>query len=161
MALEREIGPNSPEPQRAALKKAKAWLAAAKQPDHQDKVLKLLMMSRAGTRRKEMQGTIDDLLALQQRDGGWRQNAEMASDAYATGQTLYVLARTGYKADRPEIQRAIDFLVATQKPDGSWPMTSRSTPNGEPGSAKLLTPIKCASSSWAALGMATLAPKQR
>ncbi len=32
-----------------------------------------------------------------------------------------------------------DFLVATQASDGSWPMISRSTPNGEPGGAKLLT----------------------
>ena len=39
--------------------------------------------------------------------------------------------------------RGIDFLVATQKADGSWPMRSRSTPNGEPGSSKLLTPIPC------------------
>ena len=44
-------------------------------------------------------------------------------------------------AERPDIKRAINFLVATQKPDGSWPMTSRPTPDGKPGSAKLLTPI--------------------
>ena len=66
----------------------------------------------------------------------------------------------GFSAERPEIKRGIDFLVATQKPDGSWPMISRSTPDGSPGSSKLLTPITCAASSWATLGLARLAPKE-
>jgi hypothetical protein len=84
----------------------------------------------------------------------------MKSDAFATGQTLYVLSLAGCSAQRPEIKRAIAFLIGTQKPDGSWPMTSRSTPDGRPGSAKLLTPITCAASSWATLGLARLAPKK-
>ena len=67
----------------------------------------------------------------------------MKSDAFATGQTLYALALAGYTAQRPEIKRAVDFLVATQKPDGSWPMTSRSTPDGRPGSSKKPVPITC------------------
>ncbi len=101
---------------------------------------------------------IDELLALQRPDGGWSQTPEMTSDAFATGQTLYVLSLAGFTAERPEMQRGIDFLVSTQKPDGSWPMVSRSTPDGRPGSSKLLTPITCAASSWATLGLARLVP---
>ena len=86
---------------------------------------------------------------------------ELKSDAFATGQSLYVLSLAGFTAERLEIKRGIDFLVATQKPDGSWPMTSRSSPDGSPGSAKLLTPITCAASSWAALGLARLAPVEK
>jgi hypothetical protein len=71
------------------------------------------------------------------------------------------LALAGWTAERPEIQRGLDFLVATQKPDGSWPMTSRSTPDGSPGSAKLLTPITCAASSWATLRLARLVPQEK
>jgi CubicO group peptidase (beta-lactamase class C family) len=37
-------------------------------------------------------------------------------------------------------------------------MISRSTPDGSPGSSKLLTPITCAASSWATLALARLAP---
>ena len=93
-------------------------------------------------------------------DGGWSQTVpELKSDAFATGQTLYVLSLAGYTTERAELKRGIDFLVATQMPDGSWPMTSRSTPDGSPGSAKLLTPITCAASSWATLGLTRLAPK--
>jgi len=81
-----------------------------------------------------MQSTIDELLALQRADGGWSQTIpDLKSDAFATGQTLYVLSLAGYTAARPELKRGIDFLVATQSPDGSWPMISRSTPDARPG----------------------------
>src|SRR5205085_311252 len=161
LALEGETGPDAPESQRAALSKASAWLNAAKRSDlHQDKVLKVLLRVRSARPRQAMQTTIDELLALQRADGGWSQTVpESKSDAFATGQTLYALSLAGLTAERADIQRGIDFLVATQKPDGSWPMTSRSTPDGSPGSAKLLTPITCAASSWATLGLARLAPK--
>src|SRR5947209_3996406 len=162
MALEGEMGPDAPESQRAALARAIAWLDAAKRSDlHQDKALKVLIGARAGGRRDEMRTAIQELLAMQRADGGWSQTVPgWKSDAFATGQTLYVLSLVGYTNERPEIKRAIDFLVATQKPDGSWPMISRSTPDGSPGSSKLLTPIICAASSWATLGLARLAPKE-
>src|SRR5437764_1027316 len=161
MALEGQAGPDAPKSQREALAKAVAWLNAAKRSDlHQDKALKVLLGVRSGQLPKSLQTTIDELLALQRADGGWSQTVpELKSDAFATGQTLYVLSLAGLSAERPEIKRGIDFLVATQKPDGSWPMVSRSTPDGSPGSAKLLTPITCAASSWATLGLARLVPK--
>jgi hypothetical protein len=162
MALQGETGPDAPAVQRAALAKATAWLDAAKTSAlHQDKVLKLLLGVRAARPPKTMQTTIDELLALQRADGGWSQTVpELKSDAFATGQTLYALSLVGFTAARPEIKHGMDFLVATQKPDGSWPMVSRSTPDGSPGSAKLLTPITCTASSWATLGLARLAPKR-
>jgi hypothetical protein len=161
LALQGAAGPDVPQVQRAALSKAIAWLDAAKPSDlHQDKVLKVLLGIHSGKTRDALQPTIDELLALQRADGGWSQTVPgWKSDAFATGQTLYVLSLAGFTAQRLEIQRGIDFLVATQKPDGSWPMLSRSTPNGEPGSAKLLTPITCTASSWATLGLARLVPR--
>lgn len=163
LALQGATGPAAPPSQRAALAKAIAWLDAAKPSDlHQDKALRVLLGVRSGKPREALQATSDELLALQRADGGWAQTVPgWESDAFATGQTLYVLALAGFTAERPEIKRGIDFLVATQKPDGSWPMISRSTPNGAPGSAKLLTPITCTASSWAALGLARLVPKKK
>ncbi|HWB12567.1 MAG TPA: prenyltransferase/squalene oxidase repeat-containing protein [Pirellulales bacterium] len=165
MALDDETGADAPESQRAALAKAIAWLDAAKGADlHQDKAMRVLLRVRAGstlepTQNAAVQAAVTELLALQRADGGWSQTVpDLKSDAFATGQTLYALSRAGYTADRPEIKRGIDFLVATQTPDGSWPMISRSTPDGSPGSSKLLTPITCAASSWATLGLARLVP---
>jgi hypothetical protein len=163
LALQGETGPDAPKAQREALSKGAAWLNAAKRSDlHQDKALRVLLGLRSGQPRKALQATIDELLALQRADGGWSQTVpDPKSDAFATGQTLYILSLAGLTTERPEIQRGLDFLVATQKPDGSWAMISRSTPNGEPGSAKLLTPITCAAGSWATLGLARLVPKEK
>ncbi len=157
LALQGMTGPAATDSERGALSKAIAWLDTAKRDLHQDKVFKLLLAVRFGKPRESMQSMINELLSLQRADGGWSQTVpEPKSDAFATGQTLYVLSLAGYTADRPQIKRGIDFLVATQKPDGSWPMISRSTPDGRPGSSKLLTPITCAASSWATLGLASL-----
>jgi Squalene-hopene cyclase C-terminal domain len=118
--------------------------------------------ARSGKPREALQTTIDELLALQRADGGWSQTVpELKGDAFATGQALYALSLAGFTTERPEIRRGIEFLVAAQKPDGSWPMTSRSTPDGSPGGAKLLTPITCAASSWATLGLARLVPRDK
>jgi hypothetical protein len=163
LALQGEAGPDAPQTQREAMSKGMTWLDAARRSDlHQEKALKLLLGIRCGKPRQALQATIEELLSLQRADGGWSQTVpDLKSDAFATGQTLYVLALAGFTAERPEIKRGLDFLVATQKPDGSWPMISRSTPDGSPGSAKLLTPITCAASSWATLGLARLVPKER
>jgi hypothetical protein len=163
LALQGQAGPDAPKAQREALAKAVAWLDVAKPSDlHQDRVMKVILGVRTGKPRKELQAAIDALLPLQRADGGWSQAVpEPRSDAFATGQTLYALSLGGYTSDRPEVRRGIDFLAATQKPDGTWPMISRSTPNGEPGSAKLLTPITCAAASWATLGLARLVPKEK
>jgi hypothetical protein len=162
LALQGLTGRGAPQAQRAALAKAISWLDAAKPSVlHQDKVLKVLLGVRSGKPRKALQATIDELLALQRADGGWSQTVpELKSDAFASGQTLYVLSLAGFTAERPEIKRGIDFLVATQKADGTWPMISRSTPDGSPGSAKLLSPITCTASSWATLALARLVPKK-
>jgi hypothetical protein len=148
--------------QQAALSKAIAWYNTQKHAElHQDKVMRLLMGIRAGKPRDQLQPTIDELLSLQRPDGGWSQSVpEPRSDAFATGQTLYVLALAGYTVERPEIRRGIDFLVATQTPAGNWSMISRSTPDGSPGSSKLLTPITCAAASWATLALTRLAPRR-
>jgi N-acyl-D-amino-acid deacylase len=82
----------------------------------------------------------------------------MASDAYATGQALYVLRATGMPIDDPLYQRGITFLLKTQCDDGSWFVRSRSIPiqknfdNGDPHGKNqfISTPASC----WALAALA-------
>ncbi len=160
MALQDAPAEELTDAHRTALKKGLAWLEKAKLSDsQQDQVFHLLMELRTGKPRKELEPLIVSLFARQHPNGGWGQLPGLPADAFATGQTLYVLSYAGFTAKKPELKPAIDFLISTQKPDGSWPMTSRSTPNGEPGGSKNLTPITCAASSWATLGLSRLFPK--
>jgi hypothetical protein len=108
--------------------KAAAWLAKNKPSDTtQAAAIRLLARSRAGESAQALQKDIDAFLQRQNKDGGWKQLGSRPSDAYATGQSIYILNLVGVGSDRPEIQRARAFLLATQKDDGSWPMKSRGT----------------------------------
>src|SRR5262249_2598104 len=103
------------------------------------------------------EGGIDRLLSRQNKDGGWGQDKDLPSDAYATGQVLYFLDLVGAKPDRAEVRRAVSFLVAGQKDDGSWPMTARAHPGEKPMTNPV--PITHFGSAWATLGLARCVPK--
>jgi squalene-hopene/tetraprenyl-beta-curcumene cyclase len=65
-----------------------------------------------------------DLLKQQHADGGWGWLTAESSDAFATGQALYALARSGVTASAEPAQKAIAFLKSTQQPNGSWQVPS-------------------------------------
>lgn len=121
-------------------------------------VLKLWLQVKGGD--AAIKASVDRILAMQNKDGGWSQVKDAPSDAWATGQTLYVLSLAGQKPDDTAIQKARDFLVKSQLADGSWLMKSR--PKGpEMKSAKNLEPITYASTSWALLGLIRSSPKPK
>jgi hypothetical protein len=143
---------------RDAREKAAAWLAKTKTSDTtQAAALRLVVRVRAGEPARTVQAEIDQFLSRQNKDGGWGQLHDAASDAYATGQALYVLGLAGVKNDREEVQRGVTFLVNTQKQDGSWPMTRRFHPGVTPSNN--LVPITYFGSAWATLGLMRSAPK--
>ncbi len=143
---------------RAARERAEAWLVKAKPSDTtQAAALRLLVKARAGEAEMGLQSEIDQLLGRQNKDGGWGQLRGAASDAYATGQALYMLSLAGLKRDRAEVRRGVAFLVATQKEDGSWPMTPRSHPGATPANNRV--PITYFGSAWATLGLLRSLPR--
>lgn len=102
---------------------------------------------------------IEKLRRLQRPDGGWSQSDDRPSDAFATGQTLYVLKQSGLDATDPAIHRGLTFLHQTQQPDGTWEMTSRPDPATTPGKpADFLNPITYAGTAWAVLGITSHVP---
>lgn len=149
---------NEPSPVRESRDKAAAWLAKAEPTDTtQAAAFRLLVKSRAHPAPQDLPAAIEQFLLRQNEDGGWSQLKDLPSDAYATGQALYVLNLVGVRNDRAEVRRGAAFLVATQKADGSWPMTSRAHPGEKPASNP--TPITYFGSAWATLGLMRSAAK--
>ncbi|HLQ46499.1 MAG TPA: prenyltransferase/squalene oxidase repeat-containing protein [Planctomycetaceae bacterium] len=161
MALEphKAVDPQTTSPARDSREKAVAWLSKTEPTQTtQALALRLLVDVRSGKSPELLRPKIDELLGLQKPDGGWSQLKELSSDAYATGQVLYVLNLAGVPRDRAEIQRGATFLINTQREDGSWPMTSRS----HPGVEKPMTnpvPITYFGSAWATIGLVRSLPK--
>ena len=101
-------------------------------------------------------------MQAQHPDGGWGQTAGRPSDAYATGQVLFVLTKTGTRRDDPAARRAAAYLLRTQHADGSWRVETRAKPvqpdfdNGDPhGKHQFLS---VAAGSWAVAALAGMLP---
>ena len=105
--------------------RAAAWLAAAQPKTTEDLDMQLLGLQWAGVNRRTWEQGVQRLSARQREDGGWAQTADLASDAYATGQALYVLHELGMPATDAVYRRGVQFLLQTQQSDGSWQVKSR------------------------------------
>ena len=113
-------GPPSRPGMAAQIAKARDWLLAAKPVSSEQRNMRLLGLYWAGAKP-----LVAEILGAQQRDGGWRQIDALAPDAYATGQSLYALAKAGVPATDPAYQRGVAYLLATQADNGSWRVASR------------------------------------
>jgi squalene-hopene/tetraprenyl-beta-curcumene cyclase len=81
----------------------------------------------------ERKAVVDDLFAVQKRDGGWgivslgnwkrhdgKQDDTESSDGYGTGFVIYVLRQAGVPADDLRIQAGVAWLKANQRISGRW-----------------------------------------
>jgi ankyrin repeat protein len=106
---------------------AARWLEKAPAVTTEDRNMQLLGLQCIGTDERILQRLSKTILSAQRPDGGWAQTAFLSSDAYATGQTMVALVKTGLlKPGDPAYQRAQKFLISTQHADGSWYVRSRS-----------------------------------
>jgi squalene cyclase len=137
----------------AAIKRAYDWLQTAALEDQEDLNFALWGEQLLGTSETRLGDLRDRVIARRNADGGWSQNADLTSDAYATGQTLYVLAETGLSSQEAIFREGAAFLVETQHEDGSWHVVTRSKPiqpwfdNGDPHDKDQF--ISIAATSWA------------
>ncbi|MES2593828.1 MAG: hypothetical protein V4662_00750 [Verrucomicrobiota bacterium] len=155
--------------QRPALEKSKAaalrWLAQARLESQEDRVWRLWGLYHLGSDELVTQAIRDEIFKVQQADGGWSQANDLPSDAFSTGQTLFMLCKTGTMPDHPALQKARDHLLHTQLADGSWLLKSRVKnkvqpyfENGDPhGEHQFLS---TAATAWAVAGLAQLLPPQ-
>ena len=98
---------------------------------------------RACSHPAEQQRHVDELLALQNEDGGWSlaslgnweyrgvggEARGASSDGYGTGLVACVLRRSGVPVDDAHIVRAIGWLKSNQRANGGWftPLSEQST----------------------------------
>ncbi len=137
---------------RESRERAAAWLDKNNPTDTKQAAgLRLLVKVRARDPAEVLRPEIYRFLRRQNDDGGWGQLDDLPSDAYATGQALYVLGQAGLPPGRAEVRRGVDFLVACQRADGSWPMKPRAHPGAKPSTNPV--PIIYFGSAWAMLGL--------
>ncbi len=102
------------------------WLERAAAVTTEDRNMQLLGLQCVGRNETTLRRLAKTILAAQRGDGGWAQNAFLTSDAYATGQTLVTLVKTGMlQPSDTAYQRALKYLLSTQYADGSWYVRSR------------------------------------
>ena len=136
----------------------RGWLLANPAKDTEDRVFRLWALKLADVSQEDLQAASKVLLDTQQEDGGWSQNSELTSDAYATGSALVALHQAGgLSVAEAAWERGLKFLLDTQLEDGSWHVRSRSKPfqeyfeSGFPHGTDQF--ISIAASSWAATAL--------
>lgn len=158
MGIKRFASQDQQEQVAAAITRAKAWLATVPLEDQEDLNFALwgeVFFGGPETRVEELQNRV---LAARNVDGGWSQLPTMNSDAYATGQTLYILAETGLAVSEAPFREAVCYLLETQQDDGSWHVVTRSKPvqpwfdNGDPHEKDQF--ISIAATGWATSALA-------
>jgi len=115
----------SPEMQER-VRRATVFLRGAKPITAEDRAFRLLGLAWGSADSAVRRDAAKEMVALQQADGGWSQRAELATDAYATGLTLYALKESGSDVPASVGERASQYLRSTQRADGSWYVRSRS-----------------------------------
>ena len=138
------------------------WLRKSQPMSTDENNMRALGLKWAGAPQSELTERAKALLEAQRADGGWSQTPNLASDAYATGQTLYALSELGVPASADAYQRGVAFLLRTQKPDGSWHVASRALKfqpyfqSGFPHDHDQW--ISSAATAWAVMALAPAAP---
>ena len=143
---------------------AEKWLAQAPLVTQEDRIWRLRGLHElhgdAGA-KDAVRRAID---RAQNQDGGWGASADQVSDAFSTGETLFVLCETGTPPEDVMIKRARDYLIRTQLDDGSWLVKSRvekkAQPyfeNGDPHGADQF--LSTAATAWATAALARLLPR--
>jgi len=106
---------------------AAGWLERASPVTIGDRNMQLLGLHCMGADERTLRRLARTILAAQGPDGGWAQTEFLSSDAYATGQTLVSLVKTGLlRPGDAAYKRAAKYLLSTQHADGSWYVRSRS-----------------------------------
>ncbi len=128
-AVRKYLPENFKDERQARERRAREWLLKTHPGTTEDRAFQILGLLWTGADENARKNLARKLLAEQGEDGGWSQLPGMASDAYATGQTMFALREgANLSSSDPAYQRGLRFLLKTQQPDGSWRVKSRLHP---------------------------------
>src|SRR5262249_13125553 len=100
------------------ISRARDWLVPAAPVRDTEHVFRLLGLAWTSADMTLIEGEVDALRKEQRDDGGWAQEAELESDAYATGLTLYALHNGGGMGPGDVCyQKGVACLLKTQHDD--------------------------------------------
>ncbi|MBL8892120.1 MAG: hypothetical protein JNL67_19245 [Planctomycetaceae bacterium] len=126
-------------------------------PTHEGLLLQFLRSELNSQVRAEM---LAKIMARQNPDGGWSNRYDVsASDAFATGQTIYALTISQEPIDPTAVERARTFLVDSQQPDGLWNVPPDRMRPGR-SSPILLEVISYWGTAWATIGLLHTLPER-
>jgi hypothetical protein len=113
----------------ACLDRGRQWLQSIRAETNGEAVFQLLGLHWVGEPADKLSALAKALLDQQRADGGWSQLPTLGSDAYATAQSLYALARAAkHPVTDGAWQRGLRFLLAALHDDGSWQVARRAFP---------------------------------
>ncbi|HWB83928.1 MAG TPA: ankyrin repeat domain-containing protein [Bryobacteraceae bacterium] len=102
------------------------WIEEAKAITTDDHAMRLMGLYWGGGSRQAVSRLGRALAGLQRADGGWAQNPNLSSDAFATGETLWALRESGIvQTSDVRYRRGTQYLLKSQRADGSWYVRSR------------------------------------
>jgi hypothetical protein len=146
--------------------RALAWLRSVKEDvaaDLNEQWVVRLLVEKALGDPERVVGRREALLRRQREDGGWAADPRLGqgSDAFATGQALYALMRSGLPPDAPAVRRGSEFLTRTQQANGAWDVrtTAFHPPTGKGARDAKTDPIYAYwGTAWATLGLLETLP---
>ena len=161
IGMEKYAADSQREPLAKARAAAEKWLAQARIVTQEDRIWRLWGAHHLQGGAPAIEAARKSIASAQRPDGGWSAGSGLESDAFSTGETLFVLRQTGSSASEPLAKRAMAYLISTQLLDGSWLVKSRvkfkAQPyfeNGDPhGEHQFLS---TAGTAWAVAGLAQM-----
>jgi squalene cyclase len=128
-ALQVYAPPSKREEYQRSVRLAARWIETAQPRTTEDRAFQLLGLKWSAAGNEVIRKAAAAMIAEQRPDGGWGQLPTLASDAYATGQTLFALAESGaLNPTSSAYQKGVQFLLKTQLADGSWYVQTRTLP---------------------------------
>jgi ankyrin repeat protein len=109
----------------AAIARARQWLFANRPVSTEDASFRLLGLTWAGASGDQIAPARQDLIMMQQAEGGWAQLKGYSPDAYSTGEALFALQEAGMDVSASALNKGLRFLISREAADGSWHVRTR------------------------------------